>query len=221
MKWIILIPVVASLSSCLDRNCYKFYAFEFPLTVTPQDTFMIGDTIWWEMNVPNQAFDKSTGDYIDITDFEFYLSLMVSEVDSTQPFPMPSLIDEFIIVQDIGRLEPTNRLSNKTYVKTYSIQDKIFRFGLISNRVGTFSCSLFWPRDYYDLEQEYRDPFFISDPNCWEFITLDSKIVVNNGETNYHMLAGTCNRRSDGSLVCYDSTEIYGSGTYSFHVKAP
>ncbi len=46
------------LQSCGPKDCEKRFAFEFPMSVTAQDTFDIGDTIWHEMQLPEKYWIK-------------------------------------------------------------------------------------------------------------------------------------------------------------------
>ena len=221
---VVLMLLFITLSSCLDRNCYKFYAFEFPLTVTPKDTFTIGDTIWWEMNVPNQLLDQNTGNYIDVTNFELYFDLFVSEIDSTVPIPTPSIVNEFIKIVQVGRLEPVNDIAQRLFVKTTSLTEKHFRFGLVPTRSATYDVSLNFPNIYYDLEGFNQRAFVVADPNCREYITQESTIPSNQGQSNYYLLTGVCQTDNDGIRTCYtpDQAPLHQTnGSYAFHVKAP
>ncbi len=48
LKLAVLLYVVSTVCGCIKipQPCAKDYAFEFPVTVTPKDTFVLGDTIY-------------------------------------------------------------------------------------------------------------------------------------------------------------------------------
>ena len=214
---------ILTLTACIQDNCVKNYAFEIPITVTPKDTFVVGDTIWWEMDIPNQLLDHSTGYYIDVTDVELYFSFFISEVDSTLPAGEPSKIDAFTPVENIGSIQQLSVPSQRVNFRPVSVTDKRFRHGMVALEAGTYHTSLYWSSDYITQEREEKEEFITQDPMCQEYMTIDSKVIVNNNQTNYHMIDGICKLRSDGTRSCYGT--IGGrpaqNGSYAFHVKEP
>ena len=211
------------LTSCLlQEPCTKHYAFEFPVTVTPQDTFIIGDTIWWEMDIPNQLMDHNSGDYVDITDFELFFSFGIEKIDSTAPITGSGHIHLFVPVVGIGSIEQRNNVLAYTYLLTKSIQDKHFKIGFIPTMKGTYNGSVSFPALYYNLEDEYSEELIITSPQCRETITHYSSFKVNDGDINYHMLEGTCRYTLAGERRCYGPiSELPMYSLYAFHVKAP
>ena len=208
------------LSSCLYKNCYTFYAVELPIQVTPKDTFTIGDTIWWTLDVPNQWLDQNSGRYIDVTNFELYLAFFVSDLDTTVPITGISQIDLFTPVEDVGWIEAPNVRSRRLNFKTQSITEKRFRLGMIPTRAGSYNSTLYWPLAYDELEQTNQEAYVVSNPNCREYLTPESTLPVNNGASNAHFLEGLCKRHPDGTRSCYERLELHAkNGSYAFHVK--
>ncbi len=82
IKIVNIILLVVFMQSCTPKDCEQHFAFEFPMSVTPQDTFNIGDTIWHEMLLPQKLLDKNSGEYVDMKDFNLYFEIAVSRWDS-------------------------------------------------------------------------------------------------------------------------------------------
>ena len=204
----------------MPQPCAKDYAFEFPITVTPQDTFTVGDTIWWEMNLSNQLLDHSSGEYIDLTNFELFFGLGLEAVDSTVPVTGNGQNHWFELVQDVGHITQQQSTLSYTYIQTASTQDKRFRIGCIPSKRGTFSGEVYFPKYYTRKDHSLREELQIVDPNCEETLTFNSKIIVNNKDNNHHMIDGICRYTTDGRRLCYPTAdEVENYGHYAFHVK--
>ena len=220
-----IIPTILlflTLIGCIQDNCVKNYAFEIPITVTPKDTFVVGDTIWWEMGIPNQLLDHSSGNYIDLTNFELYLSFFISEVDSTLPVGEPSKIDAFIPIENMGYIQHLTVPSQRVNFRPISVIDKRFRHGMVASETGTYNTSLYWSIEHRAREREEQEELIDLDLKCQEYLTIDSRVVVNNEETNFYLVENVCQLRNDGSRSCYGSKETHiASGNYAFHVKEP
>ena len=222
LKLAVLFYVLSTACGCIKvpQPCSKNYAFGIPISVTPQDTFIVGDTIWWEMNLPNQLLDHSSGEYIDLTDFELFFGLGLELVDST--VPVSDQTPWFELIEDKGQITQRQNTFLYTYIQTVSTQEKQFRIGCIPSRKGTFSGEIYFPNYFVNKDQSLRDELQIVDPNCEETLTLKSKIIANNKDNNHHMIDGICRYTTDGRRVCYQTAdELQSYGHYAFHVKEP
>ena len=221
MIWgLMTLALALLLSSCLHHNCRVLYAVELPIQVTPKDTFTIGDTIWWSLDVPNQWLDQNSGQYIDVTNFELYLAFFVSDLDTTVPITGISQIDLFTPVEDVGQIEAPNIRSRRLNFKTQAITEKRFRLGMIPTKAGSYNSTLYWPLAYAEAEEFSEDGLLVQDPNCYEYLTPESTLPVNNGASNSHFLEGLCKRHPDGTRSCYERLELHAkNGSYAFHVK--
>ena len=228
MKWTLklalLLYLLVSIWGCMKvpEPCAKDYAFEFPIIVTPKDTFTVGDTIWWEMNVPNQLFDTTSGEYIDLTNFEVFFWFAISKLEPNITVTGSSHTNLFSFVAELGRVEQNIGTLYSVYFLTHTTQDKRFRIGCIPTQVGTYDAVLYFPRLYFDGEGLLGEELQVVDANCKEFITQRSKITINNKELNYHMMEGVCRYTPDGSQDCYGpQSELSMHSVYAFHVKEP
>ena len=226
MKWtiaILLAGLCYSYLGCIQLPpCAKHYAFEFNISVTPKDTFEIGDTIWWEMNAPNQMFDKNSNTYIDLTNFELFCSFGISVVDSTVPITGNGQIHLFQYTEVAGRVEQYNNGLLQTYLMTSTVSDKYFKIGFIPTESGTYASEIHFPWLFFEKDADPYDELQIADTFCEELLTYDSYFVVNNKEMNYHMVEGTCRYNREGNRICYGSEEdVPNYGVYAFHVKEP
>ncbi len=116
MRYLLLIisSILLLLYSCKAPNyCQKSYNFNIPIKINIQDTLHIGDTIWISLDMPNQVLDRTTGEYIDWTNFELFFSTGFSRIDT------PSITSgdtDFDLVQDIGKVERVNNSYLQTFI---------------------------------------------------------------------------------------------------------
>ena len=209
--------VLFLLQSCVGKGCHKEYAFNFPMTVTPQDTFSIGDTIWYEMNLPNEILDRNSGEYIDFTDFKLYFTFDIETVDSTTYVQSAQL--DFDIVTDIGQFELVTNTFIYADIYTKSINEKHFRFGLIPKKSATYTSGINFPGYYFDLED--NSELNLAHPECSEVMITESTRRINNGAVNYHMVDGFFKYDNyDSTRYDYGTYDHYSNkGGYAFHVK--
>ena len=207
----------------IPQPCTKDYAFEFPVSVTPRDTFIVGDTIWWEVDIPNEILDRNSGAYIDITNFELFFEFSTEKLDSTIPITGNGVNHLFVFVEDKGQMVQRTSGLSYAYLLTTSIQEKHLRIGCIPTESGTYNGGFAFPILYHEKDAGFNnDHLEISDPNCRETITPYSKILVNNKDVNYHMMEGFCRYTLDGERRCYGpESELPMHSFYAFHVKEP
>lgn len=197
-KLAFLIYLVYSIVSCIKvpQPCAKDHAFELPVTVTPKDTFVVGDTIWWEMDLSNELLDHASGEYVDLTDFELFFSFLITKADSTIPITGNGQTHWFELIVDKGRITYEQNVLSYTYIQTESIQEKRFCIGCVLTRLGTFCATISFPEYYVNKDGDLDDELQIVDPNCEETLTLRSEIIVNNKNNNHYLIDGICNYRS-------------------------
>ena len=209
------------LQACGSKDCEKHFAFEFPMSVTPRDTFDIGDTIWHEMQLPEKLLDKNSGEHIDIKDFNLYFEIAVSRWDSN------TIVEgtlNFDIIQDIGTVTQGTNIFTFTYIEFESLANKYFRYGLVPKVAGKFSEGVELPLALYDKENlSLQDPerFRLTDSPCAQFMVKDSGVKVNNGSINYYLLDGVCLPATfSNDTFCMQSyNQAANGGAYLFVVR--
>jgi len=215
---------LSCLAGCIERPqpCVKDYAFKFPISVTSRDTFVIGDTIWWEMSISNLITDAKNGEEIDFTNFELFFVFSVGALDSTVPVTGSGVNHLFDFVSPKGKVVQRSNVLEYTYFLTESVENKCFTIGCIPREEGTYVGSLRFPNLYFNADREATDGLYISDSSCREMLTFLSEIEVNNRDINYHMMEGICLYYLDGGRFCYGpESEIPTYSGYAFHVKEP
>lgn len=217
--FIFLMILSLAFGSCKRETCPILYEFHFPITISAQDTFTIGDTIWMTLDVPNHFMDYNSGEWVDATNFELFFSFFIEQVDTTRPITGRDDLQSFTVIEELGRLEQNSSIVSFVHLKTQTLTQKQGRIGLIPNMAATYALDFGFPSAYWNPADGDLD---LSDGSCPENITEKSKIKVNNGETNHYLVAGKCGYTMDGRRVCYKSKEEHvNNGGYAFHVKAP
>ena len=209
------------LQSCAPKDCEKRFAFEFPMSITAQDTFNIGDTIWHEMRLPQKVLDKNSGEYVNIDDFNLYFNLNISRWDSTQ------IVEgtlNFDIVQDIGTITQTVSGFAYTYLEFKDLTDKHLRFGLVPTVSGKYTEGFSLPIEFQEAEMlSPRDPerFRLTDSPCDQFMTSYSGVRINDGAINYHLIDGICKPSSfSNDTFCMEAYDIVvNRGFYAFVIR--
>ena len=221
-KLAFLLYLVYSTIGCIKvpQPCSKNYAFGFPISVTSQDTFTVGDTIWWAMDIPNQLFDTTSGEYIDLTDFELFFWFGIAKLEHNSV--VSSQTHLFNFTAELGGIEQDIDVFNSAHFLMQSTNDKRFKVGCIPTKAGAYDAEIGFPNLYGTGEGLRGEELQVVDPNCKEFITRKSKITINNGEINYHMMEGVCRFLSNGNQHCYGpESELHTYSVYAFHVKEP
>jgi len=158
------------IASCVPQNtCYRKYKFSFPAALYPAlDTFSVGDTIWYEMNVNNQLEDQETGDIIDMSDFELYYEFGATRYDTID---YNDALSNFTFHAIEGNLNLTSSIG---YVSFDNVNNKKFKMAFVPQKKGghVFSVSLGFNLVFEEVE--------LGD-ECIEDIKNDSRVVI---ETN-------------------------------------
>lgn len=209
-----LLLLVAACGS-KDNGCSVKYGFEFPLSVTSQDTFSVGDTIWYEMALPNQLLDKNSGNYYDFTDYELYFDLSMGKSDTNFIYDATHLFD---IYAEIGRVEQEFNYFIYTSIYFNGVNDKRFKIGLIPKRKGSYYTGVRLTDDF--LDKEISGDLNIEETKCWEHLQPDTYAYTNDGHSNYYLVDGLCQYSSYDSLLgCFDDPIKFTRGNYAFYVN--
>ena len=208
---------------CLAATCSKGpgcgydYSFTFPVSVTAQDTFSLGDTIWYELDIPNEILDNKTGESIDFTDFELYFNFAVSRLDTNLYISVPHWFDYYIKEGEMSQGVSGPFLI--TFFKTKTVQEKKFKIGVIPKHTGTFLSQTTLPSKYLSIERDRYEILQITNTECYEYMYHESRISINNDSSNYHHVNDLCLLSTYDSLEsCYTYNRI-SYGGFAFHVK--
>lgn len=179
-----LLGVVLSFVSCSEEEyCYKHYAFEFPLEIPMQDTFQLGDTIWYSMNLPDSLWDQNGESYVNLSDYELYYDLIVS---TDYAGLSENITNQFGYYYEKG--SATDYAINSRQIYFESNANKVFKMGLIPHEKGAFVAE-FALSSTFDIGDNLRkcgsfghasSPITLGITNtpCVERIYRDSKVNV-------------------------------------------
>ncbi|BDS09513.1 hypothetical protein [Aureispira anguillae] len=198
-----------------DPGCSIKYGFEFPLSVTPKDVFSVGDTIWYEMDLPNQLLDRNSGNYFDFTDYELFFNLSTSKIDTNFVY---NATHQFNIHPEIGKVTTEVNGFVYTHFHCKSINEKRFKIGLIPKKKGCYSTSIRLADVFMD--KQGKNSLNIGNTECWEYLWPDTYAFTNNGQCNHYLIDGVCQYSPyDSLLSCTVDSVHYTKGAYAFLVK--
>lgn len=198
-------------SSCKDKNCPDFLFYQVPYTLTPaKDTFNLGDTLWVEMDFPEEMTDVNGGIKNVFHNYDFRIELACDKMDIDPP--MAKTTDYLRFHKVIGQSTVVNLPG--AGVSGYKIlpvfQDDRYRFkcGLITQKKGLFFIGL----TPVDPDENGND--FQIDGQCdHTSLSIGTKLV--GAEGNFHLLQYGLN--SAYRILPKDRFEMFGS--YCFVVK--
>ncbi|BDS14127.1 hypothetical protein [Aureispira anguillae] len=215
--YVLLLPLFLT-AACGSKNpgCSIKYGFEFPLSITPKDVFSIDDTIWYEIDLPNQLLDKNSGNYFDFTNYELFFNLSTSKIDTDFVYNTTHLFD---IHAEIGKV--TTEVNGFVYTHFHfkSINEKKFKIGLIPKKKGCYNTSIRLADVFIDKEK--NKDLNIGNTDCWEYLWPDTYAYTNNGQSNHYLVDGLCQytSSSDRRLICSEDSVFHTKGGYAFCVK--
>jgi len=172
MKYLIYaIILLITIPACVPQNtCSRAYTFNFPATLYPtQDTFSVGDTLWYEMTIGDQLEDMETGDIIDLSTLELYFEVLSARYDTTYfndalfNFSFHVLEGDFQLAPPIG------------YIRT-NMDDEKIKIAIVPQYSGGYVLTFVLGIDFVRTEIELGD-------ECTEFITTNSRVLINNGNS--------------------------------------
>lgn len=222
MRLKLLILLVVLVYACKKSFYFRNFEFHFPATITAGDTFSIGDTLWIEMNLPNELVDHQTGELINLSEFNLYLEFSVNRMDTTF---VNNAINDFDLIEKEGFFQQERQgrfLVTYTYFK--SILEKKLHLGVVPKKAGVYSLSLSLPVAYA-LAEESTDPddwVNIISCNCKQGIAELSGTRFEGGAFNYYLVKQyPCVQSSfDNTTICYgDSVFMAHGGGHAFVVR--
>jgi len=181
---LVCMGVLFSFIGCSEEEyCYNHYAFEFPLEIPMQDTFQLGDTIWYSMELADSLWDENSGSYINVANYEFYYDLIVSTDYGGLSENITNQLEYFY---EKGRATDFAVHSRQVYFE--SSNNKILRMGLIPHEKGNFVAE-FALSSSFDLGDNLRKcgtfgstappiSLGITNTTCIERMYQESKVNV-------------------------------------------
>ncbi len=173
-----------SCCNCKDKNCPDALFYQVPYTLTPaQDTFNLGDTIWIEMDFPEEMTDVNGGIKNTFRNYDFRIELGCERIDVN---PGQAKTVDFLRFHEVlGRDSiinlPGAGVSGYRIFPIFQNGSYRFKCGLITEKKGffTFGVTPVW----FD-ENEER---FHINGQC-DNIPLDIGSKLIGAEGNFHML---------------------------------
>ena len=108
MKYLFFIFGIITLScnSCdplnIEERCKRDYSFSIPVILSPAlDTFQIGDTIHISMEFPINMEDKTSGEFFDMSEFNFNTEIGIAKIDTNPAIGGDSFVEYF---EKVGKL---------------------------------------------------------------------------------------------------------------------
>lgn len=223
MKILFFLLIIFILYSCKKQGCLRKFEFHFPATITQGDTFNIGDTIWMEMNLPTELVDHQTGEWININEFDLYLELGISKLDTMY---VTGAVQDFELIEAVGSFTQ-KRVGSfiDTYAYFKSITEKHLLLGIVPKKKGVYGMSLSLPIAYALAEEslDTKDDIYIFHSTCRQGIVEYSGTRFQGGSFNYYLIKQSpCQQASptDNLMVCSsDSISMAHRGGHVFVVR--
>jgi len=198
-------------SNCKNKNCPDSLFYQVPYTLSPaKDTFNLSDTLWVEMDFPEEMTDVNGGVKNIFRNYDFRIELACDKIDIDPP--VSKIVDHFGFHKVVGR-------DSATYlpgvgVSGYRIfpvfQNGLYRFkcGLIAQKKGLFFLGV------APIASHGNDDEFHIQGQCDQLpLSIGSKLI--GAEGNFYMLQYALN--SAYHILPKDRFE--NGGGYCFVVK--
>jgi hypothetical protein len=178
-------------------------------TIPSQDTFHIGDTLWVEANIDKHVQVKGENERIFLDDFNFFTSLIISEIsDTTENFTT-----EVEIIEEIGQVE--NLTLSTAFVRPFIFIENddfyLFKAGIVFNESGRYYISFnTQPLNY----ESYEHPAMYS---CEEKRRVWVDVLYDNISSNLEAYENVFSATGVNyliELVDYDDFVIGGTHTF-------
>ncbi len=171
-------------SNCKDKNCPDSLFYQVPYTLTPaKDTFNLGDTLWIEMDFPEEMTDVNGGVKNIFRNYDFRIELQCDRMDVLPP--EAKAVDYLRFHKIIGRDSSINLTGSgvSAYRAFPVFQDGRYRFkcGLITQKKGLFGFGV-TPIEF----NEYEEKFHIKGQCDNIPLGIGSKLI--GAEGNFHLL---------------------------------
>lgn len=211
LTFLVLLSLL-SFNSCIKSDCNRRYTFEFPASLYPAlDTFSIGDSIWYEMNIDKQIMDVVIGELVDITALEINFNMRIARYDTIH-YTRANLDFNYHVVQG-EQYFSANTTSNLFFEAN---KDKAIKLCLIPKKPGGFALGTSIENDIFDDEINLND-------DCTEYLNKDSKVIINdNVDNNVEILNGLYFINNSGDTLPGLAPGIQPqdvTNTYVFYVR--
>lgn len=202
IKFLFSVVLLFVLSVGCKLSCSKYYDFEIPMTMGITEQYQINDTIWVKMDVSQVLYAKEEDEFVDLSEFDLYFDFRMRKLDTAANY---RFINDFEIVVDKGIFR-TDGQEEQIWTENRDGQ-KQFRIGFVPKQTGVYIAEFRLPYHYYEDPDEgrAREGLQISDVDCREYISQTTRMPVNAGYENAHLIAKKCLVYSDGTSWCYDS----------------
>ena len=208
--------LLLSVISCGPKDyCQKVYDLDFPIKITSQDTFEIGDTIWVTIKI-DSLLDKNSGNYINFAHYPLQWRIDFNRLGSGG---IVYASDNFDTVLDTG----TIALNDVTFINS----NNSIRIGYLPKKTGKFHTII-------ELNNAIKEREGTSGPwrgrpgsmlitpneNCYELLSDEFRPVVNNDSVNLRLVYGRYKGIWNGKKQYFGTIENdFNSGNYAFVVK--
>ena len=199
-KYTYLLLFAVLLYGC-KKECTKKYTFLFPTTITPSSsTVHVGDTLWFESNVPEYILDVTSGGH-----FRFDSASVSSDFQKFRATVDIYRIDTALLVSSLGDFryilsKGDVSIYNSQAINTSSLSMKYapltkgyssIKFAFIPQKKGSYIIDL----SQYGLQDDYLHHYVEPvnfDDKCEEYIDA-VKYWINNKGVHYELLKDSPN----------------------------
>lgn len=202
---------VLACSNCKDKNCPDFLFYQVPYTLTPaKDTFNLGDTLWVEMDFPEEMTDVNGGIKNIFHNYDFRLELAADKIDINPV--MSKTIDYLrfhkVVGQDSVVNLPGAGVSGYKIFPIFEEGRYRFKCGLVTQKKGLFVLGI------VPVSMNGEDDQFHIKGQCEHVgLSITSKLIGADG--NFYLLQHT----SEPAYLNLSKKRFEDTGGYCFVVK--
>lgn len=205
------------LFACNKKNCDIDYGYEFivPAQFTPkQDTFKVGDTIYFVSEFDDLVREKNTGQSYELKDFNFYPTTAIRKIDQ---LPTLSALDNFQIIMDSAFDYSLQYFSSGDVVLNgryaYSSGKYKLKFSLIPNIKGLYQFS---HNSTLQSENGGNQTF---KNKCESEQVREILVYLNEGyDNNIELLKNGVDTAFNNRVLNDPQEKFYEEGSYVFYV---
>jgi hypothetical protein len=135
----VAIWAIVSIGSCGGKNCDSYgrrMTLQVPISTSPRDTFILGDTLWFEASF-NKNVDVLNHDQdIYLEEFDFFTEVSIIEISDT----IERFLDTENIINEIGQADPLQLQTALAYAISYVEDENGYhvRIGFVLEVEGLF-----------------------------------------------------------------------------------
>lgn len=204
--------------SCSKISCSEpeaGYFFEIPATISPkQDTFRIGDTIYFVSEFNDMVKERETGQSYKLENFSFYPVTHIVRIDDK---PTQGGLDNFEVIMDEAYNYNEERLSSGLVLLrgNYLYQESKYKleFALVPQVSGLYRFSHnSWLMEDHGGEQNFEG-------RCENRPIREILVYVNKGDdNNIDLLRNSPDSYWNESIFIDPQRNFYEQGAYVFYV---